>query len=161
MIVIADTTPLHYLVLIECADILRELYGRVFIPTAVLEELQAEATPPSVKAWLAHRPDWLEVRQASIPSDLAGAQLDLGEREAIALAQTLRADAVVLDDRAARREAERRNLRVIGTLRVLADAAEIGLVDLPQALQRLQAAGFYMDANLAQFVLERCAKRIE
>lgn len=57
MIVIADTTPLHYLVLIDCADILRELYGRVIIPMAVLEELQAEGTLPAVKAWLAHRPD--------------------------------------------------------------------------------------------------------
>ena len=161
MIVIADTTPLHYLVFIDCADILRELYRRVIIPMAVLEELQAEGAPPAVKVWLAQRPDWLEVRQASVPSDLAAAQLDPGEREAIALAQTLRADAVILDDRAARREAERRNLRVIGTLRVLADAAEIGLVDLPQALQRLQAAGFYMDAKLAQFLLERRAKHIE
>jgi predicted nucleic acid-binding protein len=161
MIVIADTTPLHYLVLIDCADILQELYGRVIIPMSVLKELQAEGATPAVKAWLAHRPNWLEVHQASVPSDLAGAQLDPGEREAIALAQTLRADAVILDDRAARREAERRNLRVIGTLRVLADAAEIGLVDLPQALQRLQAAGFYMDAKLAQFLLERRAKRIE
>lgn len=89
------------------------------------------------------------------------ARLDPGEREAIALAQMLRADAVILDDRAARREAERRNLRVIGTLRVLADAAEIGLVDLSQALEHLQAAGFYMDARLAQFLLERRAKRIE
>jgi len=161
MIVIADTTPLHYLVLINCADILRKLYGRVIIPMSVLEELQAEGTQPAVKAWLANRPDWLEVRQASVPSDLADTSLDPGDREAIALAQALRADAVILDDRAARREAERRNLRVIGTLRVLADAAEIGLVDLPQALQRLQAAGFYMDARLAQFLLERRAKRIE
>lgn len=161
MIVIADTTPLHYLVLIDCADILRALYGRVIIPKSVVEELQAEGAPPAVKDWIAQRPDWLEVHQASVPSDLAAAQLDPGEREAIALAQTLRADAVILDDRAARREAERRNLRVIGTLRVLADAAEIGLVDLPEALQGLQAAGFYMDAKLAQFLLERRAKRIE
>ena len=87
-------------------------------------------------------------------------ELDIGEREAIALAESLRADAVILDDKAARREAQRRNLRVIGTLRVLDDAAVAGLVDLPEALKRLRAAGFYLDASLVQFLLDRHSQRI-
>ena len=87
-------------------------------------------------------------------------ELDPGEREAIALAESLRADALILDDKAARREAQRRNLRVIGTLRVLDDAAVAGLVDLPEALRRLQAAGFYLDARLVQFLLHRHSQRI-
>jgi predicted nucleic acid-binding protein len=36
MIVIADTSPLNYLVLIGEADILQRLYGRAVIPEAVL-----------------------------------------------------------------------------------------------------------------------------
>jgi predicted nucleic acid-binding protein len=40
MIVIADTTPLHYLVLIDRAEILTTLYGKVIIPEAVRRELQ-------------------------------------------------------------------------------------------------------------------------
>jgi len=47
MIVIADTTPLHYLVLLNHGDILQELYGRVTIPEAVFRELQGQALPPS------------------------------------------------------------------------------------------------------------------
>ena len=54
-----------------------------------------------------------------------------------------------------RREAERRRLRVIGTVRVLDDAAEAGLVDLPPALSRLKAFGFYLDAKLLQYLLDR------
>jgi len=61
MIVIADTTPLHYLVLLNHADILRELYGRVIIPEAVFGELQVDRTPATVKQWIASCPDWLEV----------------------------------------------------------------------------------------------------
>ena len=35
MIVIADTTPLNYLILIGEPNLLPHLYGRVLIPTAV------------------------------------------------------------------------------------------------------------------------------
>jgi predicted nucleic acid-binding protein len=74
--------------------------------------------------------------------------LDPGEREAIILAEVLHADALVIDDRAGRREMERRPLRVIGTLRVLVDGAEAGLLDLPNALGAVELAGFYLDRGL-------------
>jgi predicted nucleic acid-binding protein len=75
------------------------------------------------------------------------------------LAETLRADALIIDEKAGRREAERRKLRVIGTVRVLDDAAEAGLVDLPSALSRLQASGFYLDARLSQSLIDRDSER--
>jgi hypothetical protein len=40
MLVIADSSPLHYLVLIEQTDILPALFGHVIIPPVVAEELQ-------------------------------------------------------------------------------------------------------------------------
>lgn len=63
-----------------------------------------------------------------------------GEREAIALAVELSADA--MDDRDGRREAEKRSLTVFGTLRVLADASHLGLLALPVALDRLMRTNF-------------------
>ena len=60
MIVIADTTPLSHLILIEQDRLLKALYGRVIVPPAVLSELQARAAPPRIKAWVSNRPDWLE-----------------------------------------------------------------------------------------------------
>ena len=124
MIVIADTSPLHYLVLLEHSAILQHLYGRVIVPKAVVRELHAERTPPRVRQWIASPPSWLEVREITVPLDPMLAELDPGEREAIALAEALRADALILDEKRGRREAERRKLRVIGTVRVLDDAAE-------------------------------------
>ena len=35
MIIIADTTPLHYLVLIGEVEVLKELFGSIIIPQAV------------------------------------------------------------------------------------------------------------------------------
>lgn len=58
-----------------------------------------------------------------------------------------------------RREAERRKLRVIGTVRVLDDAAEAELVDLPATLSQLQAFGFYLHTRLSQFLLDRDSGR--
>jgi predicted nucleic acid-binding protein len=159
MIVIADTTPLNYLVLIHQSHLLPRLYGRVLIPQAVYDELQQERTPAPVRAWVANRPAWLEVRQASVPLDSKLEELDRGEREAIALALELQADLLILDDRDARVEASRRNLVVIGTLRVLDDATQLGLVDLSRALQRLQQTTFRASAYLVRALLDRDAGR--
>lgn len=159
MIVIADTTPINYLVLIEQAEALRMLYGRVIIPQAVFAELQHERTPAAVKEWLAHRPAWLEVRRVRVLFDAALEKLDEGEREAIILAEQLRADAIIMDERDGVQEALRRNLRVTGTLGVLDEAAARGLLNLPEALSRLQQTSFRASPTLLRSLLARDAKR--
>lgn len=64
--------------------------------------------------------------------------LGLGEREAISLAQEMKADAVLLDDRDAVKEAKGRGLTVLGTLALLDEAASRGLIpDLHATLERL------------------------
>ena len=52
MIVVADTSPLHYLILLEQAEVLQNLYGCVIIPEAVVRELQAQKTPAVVRLWI-------------------------------------------------------------------------------------------------------------
>jgi len=42
-VVVADTSPVNYLVLIDCIDVLRRLYARVVIPDEVLSELTSAA----------------------------------------------------------------------------------------------------------------------
>lgn len=87
MIVVADSSPLHYLILIDEIELLRSFYGQVIVPEAVACELRSAGSPPSVSAWIAHAPVWTTIRSvsadqiASITEDL-----DLGERAAIALA---------------------------------------------------------------------------
>src|SRR5947207_2297569 len=137
MIVVADTTPIRHLVVIEHEHLLPALYGRVLIPPAVAEELNHESTPDVVRAWLAMCPNWLEIQQ---PTRVLTPEVDLdrGEQEAIALAEELAADLLLVDEWDARLEAERRHLRVVGTLRVLADGASRGLTDLEESFERLR-----------------------
>ena len=159
MLVIADTSPLHYLVLIEQTDILPSLFGHVIIPPVVAEELQRPRTPTPVRAWMASPPAWLEMRAPQQPLVMTTMRLGAGEREALSLAQELHADLVLLDDLEAREEAERRALAVMGTLRVLELASERGLLDFADAITQLEATSFHMPAQLVQDMLTRAAAR--
>ena len=50
--VVADTTPLNYLILIRQAEILASLFHQVLIPEAVLIELRHPKAPEAVSQWL-------------------------------------------------------------------------------------------------------------
>ena len=79
MIVIADTTPLNYLVLIGESELLPTLYGGVVIPTAVLMELRARGVPALVREWATIPQSWLRVERVD-PAFLTDTALDLDPR---------------------------------------------------------------------------------
>jgi predicted nucleic acid-binding protein len=76
--------------------------------------------------WITSPPIWLQIRQIVVPPDGELTELGPGEREAIALAKAFRADELVIDEKAWRREAERRKLRLFGGLLVLVVPAKRG-----------------------------------
>lgn len=154
MTVISNTSPLNYLKLIDLQDILPALFGRVLIPEAVWHELSSPAAPQPVRDWLSAKPSWLDRRVvAQISSDLH--QLDSGEREAIALAQSLDASLVLLDERRGRKMAKGLGLVVSGTLGVLDLAARRGLVDLEDAFSRLEQTTFRATPRLLRHIQEK------
>jgi predicted nucleic acid-binding protein len=159
MLVIADTTPLRYLVMLGQVDLLPTLFGQIIIPLAVAEELHHPKAPAAVRDWIASPPPWLDMRPSSLLPDAILLRLDPGEREAILLAQELQADLVLVDDREAREEVARRALTAMGTLRVCELAAERGMVDLPAVLMQLRAARFYMTSDMVQALLVRDTAR--
>jgi len=83
MIVVADTSPLNYLIQIGCESLLPALYKRVVVPSAVLSELSH-----AIRKWLLDVPNWIEIRDITSQPDAALAFLDPGEREAIQLARS-------------------------------------------------------------------------
>ena len=159
-IVVSDTGPLNYLTLIEAIDLFPRLFGRVFAPAIIGDELRHARAPAVVRDWLAARPAWFELVETPPLATLLLPALDPGERAAIALAHSLRADLVLMDDRAGVAAARAEGFAVAGTLGVLDLAARRGLTDLAAMLARLQATNFRcrretMDALLAQFEAER------
>ena len=88
MIVVSDTSPLNYLVLIGRAEVLPTLFSRVVAPPAVVGEMLQLGAPKVVANWAASPPKWLEV---ILPTTFnVNLQLGVGEAEAIALARSSR-----------------------------------------------------------------------
>ena len=135
MIAVADTSPICYLVLI------------------------GEIAPESVRDWARSLPSWVSVQDPASDVALGLEKLQSGERAAILLAESLRADLVLLDEKAARRLAADRGLRVTGVLGVLSEAASRGLVDLARAIDRLRTTNFRCSAALLKATLDRFADR--
>ena len=160
MIIVSDTSPINYLVLIGEIDALKELSGQVIIPQAVFIELQDPHTPAEVKAWIDSQPAWLEIRQADLSLYTPKKNLGAGEREAIALALELHADALLLDDRDGTKEARRHNIPTLSTFGILEEAAKKNLLDFPDAVDRLSRTSFYMPPDeVIQAALKRDRER--
>jgi predicted nucleic acid-binding protein len=149
MVVVADSSPLRYLIVLGQQDLLPELLGETWIPSAVLDELSAPATPAGVRAFLHSLPGWLKVR-APERQTLEGiaSELDRGERAALALAREIAADLVLLDDAAARAQAKLLGFRITGTIGLLRLAAERGLIHVPGVVEQLRQSGFYLSESL-------------
>ena len=99
MIVVADSGPLHYLILLDYTELLRHFYSRVVVPDAVASELSAAGAPPTVRDWILQPPSWVSVVPVALEAvETITDDLDLGERAAIALAATLGADLLLIDE---------------------------------------------------------------
>jgi predicted nucleic acid-binding protein len=140
-------------------QILGALYGRVLIPPAVVKELIQPRTPEVVSGWIAEPPDWLRVGPPPSPLAEFPTTLGAGEREAISLAEQVRAEVLLIDDGAGRREAKNRSLAIRGTLGILGLAARHGLTDLRPAMERLRETNFRASEELIEFLLDENAKR--
>ena len=111
--------------------------------------------------WISQQPGWLRI--AKPESELQGQvseKLGDGEREAIALALERGPDVLLLmDETKGRREAEKRQLRFMGTLGILDLGAARELIDLPSAIEKLRQTNFFVTPVLLRGLLEADAQR--
>jgi predicted nucleic acid-binding protein len=140
MLIVSDTSPLNYLVLVDAVDVLPVLFEEIYIPPTVLKELQDLRSPDSVRSWAANTPLWLRVRTPHQVNEISG--LHRGEMEAIALAEELAAAVLLIDDRTGKQAAVRRGIRVMGTLGVLAQAACRNLISVDETSTKLRRTNF-------------------
>jgi len=158
VIVVSDTTPLNYLIVLKVVDVLPRLFVDVYTASEVVRELSHERAPAAVREWAQSPPAWLRVLTPSVRLPDT-ARLDPGEADAISLAKELPADAVLMDERRGRRVAERHGLVVIGTLTVIELAAERNLLELPPVLEGLRRTTYRIPERFLQAALERDAAR--
>ena len=89
LVVVADTSPIRYLVEIGHVGVLPQLFERIFIPSLVYDELRHASAPASVRAWAISLPAWLEGAAVTVSEDPAFRALDDGEKSALTLGLTL------------------------------------------------------------------------
>ena len=154
MIVVADTTPLNYLVLIGHIGILPKLFDQILVPRAVVLELRHPDAPIEVRDWIAKPPKWLNVRRI-VRVEPALEYLGAGEQQAITLALRAGVDAILIDERVARREAKQRNLSIIGTLAILDEADRHNLLNFNDAIHRLHHTSFRISPSLLRGFVQR------
>jgi len=155
MIIVSDTTPISELAKVDHLDLLPKLFGKVVIPQGVFDELQVGEHPA---AKLVQDLSWLEVvtldNQQLVRELQQSFKLDLGESEAIALAEEISASQLLIDERAARKVAMARKLPLIGTVGILLLAKRRGLLDsVKDVLDEMQAQGMRISDRLYVQVL--------
>ena len=156
MKVVCNTSPLILLAKIRRLSFLAQLYDEVVIPTSVLKEVEAKPGEEAkqVQTLLQSRNFWLrkatERTLDGLPPDLGA-----GEREAIALALEIAADLVILDDQQGRRVAREKGLSVTGTLGIVIEARERGIIPSVRCeLDRLIESGMWIDETFYHRILQ-------
>jgi len=159
-IIVCDTGPILHLREIGLLDLL-EKAGRVIIPKAA----DIELTEIDV-SWENQKPSWISVEElplveASKASVLyRSGILEIGEAEAIILAQHLRADWLLTDDMSARTFANVIGLEVHGSLGVVLWAAAVGYLEHNEAKV---AIGKLAESSLwiSQTILEKAYRALD
>jgi hypothetical protein len=146
LVIVSNTSPLLALEHLNELHLIRSVFaGPPLIPPAVAREFGRPL------------PDWIEVRTLSQPVGplILGASLGQGESEALALALEIKADLILLDDRAARRLAVALHLPLMGTLGLLLRAKSAGLIPaLRPRMEALRGLPFHIAPRLYEAVLK-------
>jgi predicted nucleic acid-binding protein len=155
LLVVADTSPVRYLVQIGLIELLARLFEEIKLPSIVAEELRHPSAQAAVRAWIEDLPEWVKVLTAPESDDPILGKLDPGERAAIALGLSLKADLTLIDERKGTAAALTKGFEVTGTLGVLDLAATRGLVNLRDALDRLTRTNFRYRPELIAALLTK------
>jgi len=141
-LVVADTSPIFYLLSVGQIDLLPRLFGKIFVPDAVFKELCHPTAPALLREWTSDCPPWVEVISVDETDDALFRPLGAGERAAITLALSMHADLILMDERKGTNVALKKGFEVAGTLGVLRLAARSKIIDLADALSRLRKTNF-------------------
>jgi len=157
--VIVNNTPLVAFWGIGRLDILRLLFGEILIPAAVRDEFLA--TEKESRRRTLRAESWIRVVEVQNPKRTqAFVGLDTGEIEVLVLAEEQSASLVLIDERKARRFAERLGLPISGTLGVLLLAKEEKIVPaIAPVLRKIQEAGLYFHSELIERVLQLAGEK--
>jgi predicted nucleic acid-binding protein len=135
---VVNASPLIALALANRLDILERIFGRVVVPASVYREVVGQGTERPGASVIAQA-TWLHIVSPTVTPTIEPTLLglDSGELDVLLLAQELKPDWVVIDERQARRVARLMGFPVKGTLGILLTAGLAGLLSQEEALQAM------------------------
>jgi predicted nucleic acid-binding protein len=155
---IVNASPLIHLARVSLLELLRGPRGddEVLVPAIVLDEVRRGAAY-DLTAGLVEEAvrDWLTIVPTPDPHpDIHAAKIDDGEIAVLSVALVTPGSVVVLDDRAARAEADRLRIPKTGTLRLLLEAKEYKIIPAVRApLEILRDRGMHLSDELWREIL--------
>ncbi len=152
--IISNTTPIITLLTISKLELLKELYGKIIIPQGVFEEIE-EGKKKDYYTDLSAI-DWIEIKSITDREPLKYiSDLDKGEAEVIVLANELKADLLIIDEKAGREYANHFNLKLTGTIGVLLKSKELGLINkIKPLLHTMKENGIWLNHKFIDKVLK-------
>ena len=159
LLVVADTSPLIAIAIMELFPVLDALFAKAYVPHAVVQECLQDLTKEKSKVIKKALKQNFIIEKAVRDTEycqLLGEILDSGEAEAISLAKELGAIALI-DEKAGRKVARRESIVCIGSLHILIKAKQTGRIkSAAPLLNRLIEHGYYLDNSLIKLVLDTC-----
>ena len=151
MILIADSSALISLAIVDKLDILEKLFSKVYVPRAVYNEISIEKKLESIKLV-----NYCKERVLDIESKVNfNISLGLGESEAIILYKEQNAHFLLCDDKKAKKFAQNFGIKVIGTLGVLLKAKEKNYIkSIAPLIEILRESPIFIDDKTVTLVLK-------
>jgi len=143
-VVITDASCFILFDKIDAFFVLNELFSSV-ITTAEIAAEYGKRLPAWIDVKAVQNRDLLYTYADSI---------DIGEASAIALANEIHADLIILDDSAARKFASKLNLHITGSVGLLLEAKKNGIIlEIRPYLDKIQETNFRMSSTLINNIL--------
>ncbi len=149
--IIGDSSALVALSIMDRLELLETLFGKVYVPQAVYDEVSISSKPQALKLR-----KFLADKTIKVQIDIAKMGLGRGEIEAITLYKKMNANFLLIDDRRAKSFAKMNDVNVIGSLGVMVLAKELGKAkSIRTDLGKLLNSNIFVSKNLINRVLKQ------
>ncbi|MBE6083631.1 MAG: DUF3368 domain-containing protein [Tissierellaceae bacterium] len=150
--VVVNSTPLISLYKINKLNLLKEIYGSIYVPYGVYEELSIKD-----KYNFLNELDFIKIQKIENKEarKFFKTSLHKGEVEVMILAEEINADLCIIDDLLARKYAKYLGYTITGTIGILLKAKEEGYINkVKPLLDDLLNGGIYIDDKLYNRILK-------
>jgi predicted nucleic acid-binding protein len=158
MIIVSNTTPLIAFSSLQKFDLLKKLFGKLYIAEAVYHEATITKKEKDNLAFEIAQADWVQTVKVKdrLAVDVLLDELDLGEAETIVLAKEINADWILMDEKKGRRKLTQLGLAKIGTIGLLLKAKEMGLLtEIKPEIKTLTETSFNLSESVINTVLRQ------